>query len=314
MAKYSAARSTAGMASKRASATATANATTIVRLLETAIARRRLPAGSCLSWFDNCGGEPSVEVDDSVVAEFAAANWRAVRSLLSRRNLCLRQAAFWALATTRRPEVVEPMLALLLDQRGNFDHDYSYGGAMRLGAKVVRPLGMVALAARGLRRTFAIECLGMTRAGRPAVSFLRRLVAKHGFVPGVLNALYNVDHADVVPIAAAALAEKDPEQRLGALSAMGSGLHEGFRPRSKRQRQQLTGAVLEAMADARTWRSNADPWASLLFFGLEVLEALDGAAAAQFAQHCLDEGAHAENREDLLRLVAKGSRARRSRR
>lgn len=298
------------MAKKRASTTAAVNAATIVRLLETAIARRRSPDESCLAWFDNCHGEPSVEVDASVVAKFAAANWRAVRGLLSRRNLCLRQAAFWALTTTRRPEVVEPMLALLLDQRGNFDHDYAYVAAMHLGAKLVRPLGTVALTARGLRRTFAIECLGMTRAGRASVSFLRRVVAKQGFVPGVLDALYNVAHAEVVPIAAMALAAKDPEQRQDALMAMGNGMRAGFRPRSERQRQQLTAAVLQAMGDARTWREGGDPWASLLGFGLEVLVALDRSAGSAFAQRCLDDSAHAENRPELLRVASRGRRAR----
>lgn len=300
------------MAANRASATAAANAATIVRLLETAIARRRSPDESCLPWFDSSRGEPSVDVDESVVAKFAAANWRAVRSLLSRRNLSLRQAAFWALATTRRPEVVEPMLALLLDQRGNFDHDYAYVAARRLGARAVRPLGTIALTARGLRRTFAIECLGMTRAGRPAVSFLRRVAARRGFASGVLNALYNVAHAEVVPIAAKALPSRDPEQRQDALMAMGSGLRAGFRPRSERQRQQLTAAVLEAMDDSRTWREGGDPWASLLGFGLEVLVALDRAAAAAFAQRCLDDRAHAENRAELLRVAVPGRRARRN--
>lgn len=307
MAEQAAACSTAGMPTNRA--TARANATTIVQLLATAIARRRLPPESCSSWFDNCRGRPAVAVDESVVAKFADANWQAVRGLLSRRDVCLRQAAFWALSTTRRPEVVEPMLALLLDQRGNFDHDYAYDAAKRLGAKVVRQLATVALAARGLRRTFAIECLGMTRAGGPAVSSLRRVVAKRGFVPGVLNALYNVAHADVVPIAAGALATTDPEDRQDALMAMGAGLRAGFRPRSERQRRQLAAAVLRALSDARTWREGCDPWVSLLGFGIEVLEALDRSAAKAFAQRCLDDGAHVENHEDLRRVAAPARRA-----
>lgn len=274
----------------------------VVRALQAAI-RGRIDRAShaVFRGFENSRGQPDVVVDEQPVAAFTRRSWSSVRALVSHSHPQVRQAAVWALATDRSARVAGPLLDLLTDQRHAFDHDYAYGAARRVGLPLVAPLERTALRSRAPRRTFAIECLGMTRAGRPAVAALRRVVQRHGFVTGTLDALYNVHHPDAVAVAARALADEDPNVRLDAIAAVLGGLEASGRPLAANRVPALVRRVHAAIADPRTWRDPDDPWASLLCFGLDVLQMVEPDAASTYARDCLANGAHAEHRRELAR-------------
>lgn len=286
-----------------------AAADAIVAALRSAL-RGRLDraAREALRGFESSRGRPTMPVDEERVAQFVRRHWTAVRGLLQRRHAQVRQAALWALATDRSARVAGPILELLLDQRHMFDHDYAYVAARRVGAPLVPPLERAALRGSGLRRTFAIDCLGHSRAGRPAIAALRRIVRRHGFVEGVLNALYNVHHAEAIALAAGALGDPGPNVRLDAMGAVLSGLDARGAPLAASRRTSLVRRVLRAMEDPQTWQEAADPWASLLGFGLEVLQHLDPAAARDFAVRCAADGAHPEALDELRPYLPKRRR------
>ncbi len=275
----------------------------ILQLLHGALRRRIAHADrATLAWFDNCRGRPDMTTEEGRVAAFANENWRALRALLNHRNELIRLAAMWAMATTRRPDVVEPMLALLLDQRSHFDHDFAYDAALTVGEPLVAPLEQIALRSRGMRRTYAIECLGMTRAGKTAVAALGRIVRRLGFTDGVLNALYNVAHVGVVPIAAKALASKDPAVRGDALGALLGGFSSAKKNLRVPRRRELVRSVLAAIADPRTWRLADDPWATLLGWGTEVLELLGAPGLLPYVRRCRRNGVHPDHEEELAQI------------
>lgn len=286
-----------------------AAADAIVAALRSAL-RGRLDSAAreVLRGFESSRGRPTVPVDEDRVAQFVRRNWTAVRGLLQRPHAQVRQAALWALATDRSARVAGPILELLLDQRHMFDHDYAYVAARRVGAPLVPPLERAALRGSGLRRKFAIHCLGSTRAGRPAVAALRRIVRRHGFGDGVLNALYNVHHAEAIALAAGALDDPEPNVRLDAMGAVLAGLEAKGAPLAASRRSSLVRRVLRAMEDPQTWQVAQDPWASLFGFGLEVLQHLDPAAARDFALRCAANGAHPEVLDELRPYLPKRRR------
>ncbi|MBK8098877.1 MAG: hypothetical protein IPK26_17325 [Planctomycetes bacterium] len=281
-------------------------AAAILQLLQGANGGRLARAQrATLSWFESSAGRPPVAVDEAVIAAYANAHWRQLRRLLRHRDDRVRHAALWAMTMTRRSDLAVPILELLVEQRHFSTHDFAYAAATRGGEALVAGFEHVALHGRGRRRLFAIECLGMTRGGAPAVAALARVVRRHGFAKGVLNALYNVADVGVVPIAARALTDGDPAVRMDAMAAVLGGL-EAVRGKLRLAgRADLTRRVLTALADPRTWREGNDPWASLLGFGVDVLQKLGARALLPFLRRCLRQGVHADHQQELAEIERK---------
>lgn len=248
-------------------------ATTIIRVLDGA-RRRRLDEESAqfVARFESRTG---VKLDPGDVRELgrhARANFEHLVALLRKRDARVRQLAIVALGASGDPRAAEPLVRVLCAGRDFFDHDYVYDAARRLGRRGVPEFERLALHERGARRDGALECIGLSRGGAPALAALKRVVERRGFSPGTFNALHNLRAPGSLPLAARGVEHANDATLIDALgaahacaaSARVAGTH-------IRELMRLARAVESRLDDERMWSTSGDPWISSFSFALDAL-------------------------------------------